>query len=157
MEQIEGYEGLYEIHLNKVGVVDNDHQPGVWSVRNQKYLKSQNHQHAVTMSLWNGKTKKFLLHRLIADHFILNPENKPEIDHIDRNPHNNKLQNLRWATRAEQCQNISCEGVYWHGNKWDARIYINGKRKHLGCFTNKDEAKAAYLAAKKEYHPFYTF
>jgi hypothetical protein len=36
--------------------------------------------------------------------------------------------------------------------KWRACIYINGKRKHLGCFNNKDDAFAAYCEAAKELH-----
>lgn len=47
-----------------------------------------------------GGTSK-LLHRLVAETFIPNPENKPEIDYIDRNTFNNSVQNLRRVTRQE--------------------------------------------------------
>ena len=49
--------------------------------------------------------KKYLLHRLLAEAFIPNPEGKPEIDHIDGNPLNNDLSNLRWATHKENLNN----------------------------------------------------
>jgi hypothetical protein len=61
----------------------------------------------VTISLISplGICKKLFLHRLVAQAFLVNPENKPTVDHIDRNPLNNNLENLRWATHAEQSQN----------------------------------------------------
>ena len=49
------------------------------------------------------------IHKLVAEHYIPNPDNKPTIDHIDRNRQNNDVSNLRWATRLEQGQN---KGTY---------------------------------------------
>ena len=53
----------------------------------------------------NGTRKTYSIHRLVAEAFIPNPESKPEVDHIDRDGLNNKLDNLRWATRSENCYN----------------------------------------------------
>lgn len=49
--------------------------------------------------------KVYKVHRLVAMAFIPNPENKPQIDHIDGNPRNNAVPNLRWATASENQRN----------------------------------------------------
>lgn len=53
----------------------------------------------------NGKAKYYAIHRLVAETFIPNLENKPTVDHIDRNRTNNMVSNLRWATYKEQRAN----------------------------------------------------
>jgi len=87
------------------------------------------------------------------------------IDHEDETGSNNRLSNLRPATKSENAQNIRLAhrdneagllGVLRvpYNNKWAAQICINGKRKHLGCFLTPQEAHAAYLNAKSKDHPF---
>jgi hypothetical protein len=54
------------------------------------------------VNIWkNGKTKLTLVHRLVGECFIPNPENKPEINHWDGNRLNNHISNLFWSTRSE--------------------------------------------------------
>ena len=52
-----------------------------------------------------GEVHAKLTHRLVAQAFIPNPEGKPQIDHIDTNILNNKVENLRWVTNQENCMN----------------------------------------------------
>jgi len=101
----------------------------------------------------NKIRKTFRIHRLVALAFIPNPENKSCVDHIDNNPSNNNLTNLRWATLTENQMNrkISIDntsgtkGVYFYkpNNKWCAQIRINGKKTCLGYFETIESAAAA--------------
>jgi hypothetical protein len=68
------------------------------------------------------------------------------VDHIDRNPLNNSINNLRWATPSENGMNKSIlkrnkstkTGVYYdkHINRWLVKMYINGIQKHIGNYLN---------------------
>lgn len=80
-----------------------------------------------------------------------------EIDHHDGNPSNNRWDNLRPATRGEQCQNTSRNtGAFWDKarGKWQAAIGLNYRSRYLGRFGTPEEAHAAYLEAKARLHPF---
>ena len=94
----------------------------------------------------NGVKYQYLVHRLVGDTFITNPENKTIVDHIDRVRTNNKVDNLRWVTNRENCFNRSTTnksgyvGVHCTPNgKWKANLSINGK-KYLGTFKTIEEA-----------------
>ena len=59
-----------------------------------------NKQGYYKVGLWkDNKSKSFFVHRLVALNYIPNPHNYPEVDHIDRDPRNNHLYNLRWCDR----------------------------------------------------------
>ena len=100
----------------------------------------------------NGKrTEKSLsIHRLIATHFIPNPENKLQVDHIDNDRLNNSIDNLRWATNGENGRNktkkINTTSKYFgvsynkHRNKWDCVIQINRKQYHKQFDTEHEAA-----------------
>ncbi len=77
-----------------------------------------------------------------------------EVDHIDRNPKNNKLENLRLVTRQQNSINKldhALKGVHYRKdrNKFSAQIKVNGIKTHLGNFDTAEEARAAYLSARK--------
>ena len=88
---IPGYEGLYSI----------DKSGNVYSHYRNVILKTHtSHNGYLMINLYKGGISKLIpIHRLVALTFIPNPENKPEIDHIDTNRKNNSVDNLRWCTR----------------------------------------------------------
>jgi hypothetical protein len=90
-----------------------------------------------------------------------------EIDHINGDRTDNRVINLRDTTRAENSQNqrhsrkgskAGLIGVSWQKitRRWQARIFVSGKNKHLGYFDTPEAAHAAYINAKTELHPFST-
>lgn len=76
------------------------------------------------------------------------------IDHIDGNPLNNKIKNLRDVSQQKNTFNQKAKGYTWHNraNKFQAKIRVNGKVISLGLFDTEPEARTAYLEAKKIYH-----
>lgn len=85
------------------------------------------------------------------------------IDHINGNGLDNRLCNLREVTQQQNVQNIrkppkhntsGFMGVSYYkaGNKYSAHINLNGKKKHLGYFSEPQIAHQAYLTAKRELH-----
>ena len=80
---------------------------------------------------------------------------KREADHINHMTLDNRRSNLRIVTNQENNQNRKAKGYSWHKRckKYEARIVLDGNLKHLGSFNTPAEARAAYLAAKRIYHP----
>jgi len=102
---IKGYEGLYKI--SPCGQVTSRARQGAKTKR----LKASKEEYTCYHLTKNGKTKKKRLHRLLAINFIPNPKNKPQVNHIDGNKHNNSLSNLEWVTRGENIKHAYDNGL----------------------------------------------
>jgi hypothetical protein len=110
--------------------------------------------------LINGK--RYKAHRLIwMWHHGEFPEKN--IDHINRNRADNRIENLRECSPSENAQNRKVPvsntsgymGVTFLHGKWVSRIMIDGVRHNLGWFDSKEEAHQAYVEAKKKLHTFH--
>jgi len=77
-----------------------------------------------------------------------------ELDHINRDKSDNRISNLRIATRQENNWNSTGKGYYWHkaSNKWMSCITLNNKQIYLGLFNTEDEARECYLKSKQKLH-----
>lgn len=130
-EKIIGFENY---SINKQGVVLNRHKRQLKPTTCDRYLYFKLYKDGE-----KEKPKLCLLHRLLGIQFIPNPENKPTIDHIDRNKLNNDLSNLRWATHLEQHANMTTT-LHFETDD-DKRLYTN-KKKNDWRIKNKLYLKA---------------
>lgn len=102
---IKNYEKLYMIDelgnvksLPKVKI----NNKGYKCLTKEKILKPQKRNGYLSVTLSNNKHKQmFSVHRLVAIHFIPNPQDKPYVNHIDGNKFNNNVLNLEWVTGEE--------------------------------------------------------
>lgn len=100
-KDIKDYEGLYQIsNTGKVKILSKNTIKKTTKVP-KGYLR-------VGLTK-NGKTKYFYPHRLVAQAFILNPQNKPCVNHKDRNVKNNNVENLEWCTYKENNNYQDCQ------------------------------------------------
>jgi hypothetical protein len=102
----------------------------------------------------NKKILTFKAHQFI--YYVATGIIPTEIDHEDGDKSNNKITNLINGTKSENQQNVkSTKGYSWHKQlkKWLARIKINNESIYLGVFDTEEEARQAYLDAKKIFHP----
>jgi hypothetical protein len=104
--------------------------------------------------------KHYLVHRLI---FLYHHGNLPEfIDHINGNSMDNRIENLRQASKHENCRNRTlhknnrsgCKNVAWmKANKtWSVSLYVGGKKKHVGYFKDLEFADLVATEARNLYH-----
>lgn len=95
-KDIKGYEGYYQV----------SNKGRIWSVLSQRYLKPQHDNcgyYRIQLTAKNGKRKTEKVHRLVAINFIDNPDNLPEVNHINHIRDDNRIENLEWCNHKENC------------------------------------------------------
>jgi hypothetical protein len=126
-----------------------------WNARFAGRLAGCQHRFCVLVKLVGYGS--LLAHRVIWK--MVYGDEPEEIDHIDRDPCNNRLSNLRRATRRQNMWNVrgngrsGYKGVSLHRptGRWRARIKVNGKEICIGYFTDPKAAHRAYSRAANEH------
>lgn len=155
--RIEGDVAYVPLTKGYEAVIDAADVPKVsrwnWCARVQS-----NTVYAIRTHKVQGVQSTMLMHRLLMQGGI----DGLEVDHIDGNGLNNRQENLRPATRSENLRNTrisrrsttGCKGVMVHkkSGRFRAQIQINGVVRHLGYFSTKEAAAAAYAEASAQLH-----
>ena len=150
---IKGYVGFYEIsNLGRVKSLKrtaNVKNGGFRTVK-EKILKQEvvigNYRRVLLRK--NGNGKRFAVHRLVAFHFLKEDKNRLFVNHIDKNPSNNKVENLEWVNRRENQTHASLNcsnnhyAVHYMKNQGDYQvsIFYNGVKNYLGTFKSIKKA-----------------
>lgn len=107
-KDVKGFEGLYEI--SSFGRVKNSSN----HIKKLRLFKNG----YLYVGLWNkGASKTLLVHRLVAKHFILNIDNKKQVNHKDGNKLNNSMNNLEWCSDKENKRHAVKTGLFHTGKK----------------------------------------
>jgi hypothetical protein len=139
---IVGYEGLYEVS-------DLGRVKGLKRGKIMKFTPDKDGYLILTLN--NKGENRFRVHRLVLQAF--NPtEEDLQCDHINHITNDNRLVNLRWATRSQNIRyrlkreglTSQYKGVSWERNRWKATCRVDGKNIYLGMFDTEEEAGQAY-------------
>ena len=147
--------------FSKYLVSDNGNIKSIW-FNKEIILKprvGKNGYKYVIMTNDLGKKFSKYNHRLVALIFIDNPDNKKEVDHIDRDKLNNNVNNLRWANHSENNRNKNAQsnnksgysGISKFRNGWRVRITVDNIEKHIGVYKTIEEA----IIIRKEHEKIY--
>lgn len=134
IKDIEGYEGLYQI----------DNQGNVFSLKYGKRRKLsvgvQSQGYLSVMLCKDGKPNRFRIHRLVAQAFLPNPNNLPQVNHKDEDKTNNKANNLEWCTAQ---YNLDYSDVW--------RKSAKAKSKHILQYTKDGQFIKEYPSIEEAY------
>lgn len=147
---VKGYEGFYEVsNTGKVKALqravkahngwDRTFNERLLTLHSSKLTKRHPNP-MYHVELWkDNKRAVKMIHRLVAEHFIPNPDGKPQVNHIDGNRANNTVENLEWCTNSENMHHAYKTGLATP----KGRKPVRGKNKITGVvveFNSVEEA-----------------
>lgn len=100
----------------------------VYNKKFNRFVNPSNERYKRVNLYHNGEKQYASIHRLVALHYIPNPDNLPTVDHIDRDRYNNHKSNLRWATMKTQCNNRSRPRMLTNNKTGHKNIYFDKSR-----------------------------
>ena len=122
-KDILGYEDFYQVS-NLGRIMSKDRKvvlkSGLIRMTKSKILSNRNGRYLTIGLNKDRKQNQFLVHRLVAQHFVANPENKPQVNHLDGDKNNNNSSNLEWCTSGENQKHAfdnSLKSPTWLGKK----------------------------------------
>jgi len=137
----------------------------IWLLRETKTKPSYWFELKGSVDISNGyrrvkiNYKTYLYHRVVYylhnDGWKIHDSSMDNhIDHIDRDRLNNNIENLRVVTNQQNHFNTNAKGFSFHKaiGKYEARIMVSGEDNYLGLFVDEEDARQAYVEAKKIYH-----
>jgi len=95
-KDVKGFEGIYQVS-------NKGRLKSFKASKDGRILSNKNHKggYLSVVLVCKSRMKSTRMHRLVAEAFLPNPENKPEVNHKDGNKQNNRVENLEWVTRKE--------------------------------------------------------
>lgn len=129
-KDIVGYNGRYQVNINgevRVKLKDKRRRCGDWRIlTGSKYSTGY-----IFFKLNNDK--RYSQHRLVAEYFIPNPDNKPFVNHINGIKHDNRIENLEWCTHQENCAHALINGLLDDARKKQGAATSIRQRKPVLC------------------------
>lgn len=153
MKDVKGYEGYYKVSADGAIISTARQRPDGRIYKEKVLSPGKGSAGYLNVTLCKNKVMKCInIHRIVAKNYLPNPENLPEVNHIDGDKHNNAISNLEWCTSQHNIRHGISNGlrtVSDHSRKVSSE---NGKkrRRPVACYDiHTDELVSAFISIKE--------